>query len=108
MPVLVSHPAYMRVERVLTTGENVITLQPAAVLEGRVLFVREPTCVSAFGESSIMLTSITESGGVFRIAGLDRGTWRVTAGCLEEGRPAMVLVAGPGTYSVVVPPPGEP
>jgi len=63
--------------RALGEGENVITLQPAAVLEGRVVSAREPTCVTATGETSITLTSTAEAGGAFRIPGLDRGIWRV-------------------------------
>jgi len=66
-----------RVERALGEGENVITLQPAAVLEGRVVSASEPTCVTATGETSITLTSTAEAGGAFRIPGLDRGIWRV-------------------------------
>jgi len=107
-PVLVSHPAYMRVERTLGEGDTVIALQPAAVLEGRVVSAREPTCVTAFGKASVTLSSTSEAGGTFRIPGLDRGTWRVTAGCREEGYPATVRVDGPGTYRLVVPPPGDP
>ena len=107
-PVLISHPGYMRIERVLAQGQNVIALQPAAVLEGRVASVREATCVTATGEASVTLTSTTEPGGTFRIPGLDRGTWTVTAGCTQDGHPVTVHVDGPGTYSVVVPPPGDP
>ena len=107
-PVLVSHPAYMRVEILLAEGENVIALEPAAVVEGRVASATEPTCVSALGAARRPITSTTGPGGGFRISGLDRGTWEVRAGCDQEGYPAEVRIAGPGTYRVVVPPPGDP
>ena len=70
--------------------------------------MREPTCVTATDEASVRLTSTSEPGGAFRISGLDRWTWRVTGGSEQEGYPATVRVDGPGTYQVVVPPPGDP
>jgi hypothetical protein len=106
-PVLVSHPAYMRVEQLLAEGENVFALEPRAVLEGRVASANEPTCVSAISASRRPISSTSEAGGGFRITGLDRGAWEVRAGCDQEGYPAEVHIDGPGTYRVVVPPPGD-
>ena len=107
-PVLVSHPGYMRVEHLLAEGENVIALEPAAVLEGRVASTMEPTCVSALGAARRSITSTTGPGGGFRMTGLDRGTWEVRAGCDREGYPVEVSIGGPGTYRVVVPPSADP
>ena len=68
----------------------------------------EPTCLTALGDTRRPLTSTTGPGGAFRIAGLDRGTWYVMAGCDREGYQVEVKVTGPGTYRVLVPPPADP
>jgi len=107
VPVLVTHPGHMRIEQVLQEGENVVRLAGGAVLEGRVRDEMGPTCVTAMGETMKEVTSMTDPGGGFRLEGLDRGTWSVSAGCREDGERVQVSIDRPGHYQVIVPPPGD-